>query len=243
MKRVWVMVMGMVLAAGAVRAGSDEERLWEAISEPFRREPLSLRRGGRGIHTGITIEAGGRANPFQVPVAATELSVASGKPGSRRGDKGGKKGDGAKETSSRDVKRLLTDCAERIGKGEKAFEQGRYADLPPVKDIRGWEAALSKLTPEKPEEIEQRGDLLQRAGTLAAKVEARETFQQRAYTVHFVVVNEAFPERSVASIGGKLVRTKESFDDGVTVHQIRREGVIVVYKGIQFALPISRTER
>ncbi len=240
MTRGWLAVMGMVLATAGSAADAEAERLWEAVSGPFRREPLSMRRGGRGIHTAITIEADGRANPFQVPEAGGDAAVPSGKSGAKRG---GKQAGAGREMSAKDHKRFLQECAEKIGKGEKAFEQGRYGDVPPVKDVRALEAQLAKLSPEKPEEIEQRGDLLQRAGSLASKVESREVFLQRGYTVHFVVVNEAMPERSVASIGGKLVRTQESFDDGVTVHQIRREGVIVVYKGMQFALPISRAER
>lgn len=227
-------VLGLLLLGSSALASSSEEKVWEALSGPFRRQPLDAREGaGR---TAITIEAGGRANPFMIPSGAGALPGSPGKKG-----RGGKAA--GREVSAKDVRRVLDDFAARIEKAEKAFEQGRYGELPSVKDVKGWEAAVGKLSSDKPEEMDLKGALLQRAGGLAARMEARETFLARGYTVHFVVVNEAFPERSVASVGGKLVRTGESFDDGVTAQEIRREGILVTYKGLKFALPISRTER
>lgn len=226
-------VLGLFLLGSSVSGATTEEKVWEALSEPFRRQTLSGREGGR---TAVTIEANGRANAFMIPSGVGALPGSTGRKG--RGAKGG-----GREVSAKDVRRVLDDFAARIEKAEQSFDQGRYGELPPVKDVKGWESAIGKLSSDDPGEMDLKGSLLQRAGGLAARMEARETFLARGYTVHFVVVNEAFPERSVASVGGKLVRTGESFDDGVTAQEIRREGVLVVYKGLKFALPISRTER
>ena len=225
------------LAAGSVR-GADTPPVVETVGESARKhEVVAPPKRGGARHAAITIEAGDRMNAFLVPHAHSETMV--------KGNKGG----GAKPTAGggqervKDPRPFLEETAARIQKAEKAFEQGRYGELPPAKDVASWPPALEKLPVEKPEDVDVRGVLLQRAQSLSGKISAREAFLQRGYAVHFVIVNEGSPERSVASIGGKIVRAQDSFDDGVVVQEIRRDGVLVGYKGLKFALPMVRMQR
>ncbi len=230
---LFVGAMAMFLL-GEVRAAG-EKGAWGA-SDPSRKGISGVPKASEGAsRTAITIEAGDRDNPFLVPGTHEELVV------SKKG-KSGKPISSGKGFSAKEVRPVLDDYSKKIAKAEQAFEQGRFSEVP-VKDLSGWPAVLEKLPAEKPEDVELKKQLLERAKELAAKIVAREAFLARGYAVQFVVVHEGAPERSVASIGGKIVRTGDSFDDGVVAKTIRKDGVVLAYKGLTFALPLLRMER
>ena len=230
--------MAMILAGGRLATAS-EQGVWDAVSEPFRRREVSTAGlGGAPRRANISIEAGERRNPFLIPGTHEEMLLSDKK----KSGKSGKKTAGVKEISAKDARPLLEEFEGNLARAEKAFDQGRFSELP-AKDIPQWPGALEKFSVEKPEDAAFRADLVERSRSLAARVAAREAFLQRAYTVHFVVVHEGAPERSVASIGGKIVRTGDAFDDGVVAKTIRKDGVVVTYKGLTFALPLLRMAR